>query len=243
MFRENILFSREVEELLVADIALSLAFALIFADFTSSYASLAYFLPIAFIVVPLTFVLHELMHKFVAQHYGAIAAFRYSPIGLVITLASSMFGFLIGLPGATVIYTNRFTRREDGIVSLAGPLTNFAIFAIFFIAGMLLYKGFLGNVLVTFSPYFTNYSYLHNFINVVLFISLWLAFFNMLPIMPLDGSKVLRWNKGIYAATMLVIFILLYLIVPLYSILFSLVFILVFALIFSMIYKGMMFRL
>jgi len=56
-----------------------------------------------------------MMHKLTAEKYGAIAGFRTSPYGLAITLLTSSFGFLFGIPGATMIYTNSFTRREDGI--------------------------------------------------------------------------------------------------------------------------------
>ena len=51
-------------------------------------------------------------------------------------------------------------------------------------------------------------SYLGYAINLTIFISILLAFFNMLPIYPLDGSKVLSWNKEVYFITMGTIFVL-----------------------------------
>ena len=36
--------------------------------------------------------------------------------------------------------------------------------------------------------------------SLAVFVNLWLAIFNMLPIPPLDGSKVLSWNKVIWAS-------------------------------------------
>ncbi|EQD44765.1 peptidase M50, partial [mine drainage metagenome] len=140
------------------------------------------------------FILHELMHKFVAQHYGAIAGFRTSTTGLLVTLATGAFGFLLGIPGATMIYTNYFSKRQNGIVSLAGPMTNFIVFGVFLAIGII-----FGNSLG---------GYLQLAVSFTLFISIFLAFFNMLPIYPLDGSKVLAWNKEIYMATMGVIFAL-----------------------------------
>ena len=41
-----------------------------------------------------------------------------------------------------------------------------------------------------------------------MFISILLAFFNMLPIMPLDGAKVLNWDKNVYITSIIIIFIL-----------------------------------
>ncbi len=243
ILREHLPYGSEIKDLLIADVVLTLAFALVISGGVSSLSSSAgiflYFIPISFIAVTLTFVLHELMHKFVAQHYSAIAAFRVSTTGLLITAATSLFGFLVGIPGATVIYTNSFTKKENGIVSIAGPLTNFAIFAIFFVTGLLLYPNFTGNVLSTFTPAVVHNTYLHNMINLVLFISILLAFYNMLPIYPLDGSKVYGWNKGVYVATLIVIFVLFTTVLPIISILVSLVFMLVIAFIFSVFYRGL----
>ncbi|MDE1856441.1 MAG: hypothetical protein KGH49_04395, partial [Candidatus Micrarchaeota archaeon] len=170
----NVVNSAELRDLLIADIVLSLAFAVAMSGGISaishSNVSVFYLLPLTFVAVSLTFVLHELMHKFVAQHYGAIAAFRTSTNGLAITLITSFLGILIGIPGATVIYTNSFTNRQNGIVSIAGPLTNFAIFAIFFAAGYLLIPHYLAGFSVSASN-----TYLENLLYFVPFISILLA--------------------------------------------------------------------
>ena len=236
MFRQSISIGSELKELALADIVLSIAFTLVLIGgirtAVSYPASLLYFFPISAVAITLTFVLHEMMHKFVAQRYGAIAAFKASRVGLIITLIPSMFGFLIGLPGATMIYASRFTQKEEGIVSLAGPLTNFAVFFVFLAIGMLVYPHFLSEVLASFTGT-SNLSYFHDMINITLFVSLILAFFNMLPIYPLDGSKVLKWNKLAYIGTIASIFALLILIVPLYSLIESFVIMFIFAAIFS----------
>ncbi|MEM3661565.1 MAG: hypothetical protein QXG73_01915 [Candidatus Micrarchaeaceae archaeon] len=238
--RQDISLSREAKDFAIADAVLTIAFTLAFvhgaAYLGTTWPLFIYFLPIIFIAVTLSFVLHEFMHKIVAQRFGAIAGFRTSITGLGITLLSSLFGFLLGIPGATVIYTSNFTTKEEGIVSFAGPLTNFSIFIIFLIAGIALYGNVLGSVYVTLTTPL-RISYLHNVINMVLFISILLAFFNMLPIYPLDGSKVLRWSKPIYIFTLAIIFVLFAMIIGLGAILFSLVFMLVFAFILSLFYR------
>ena len=200
--RYNISVTEELKDIVMADVVLILAFSFTEAGGVGSLAAnsktfmqtLVRFMPIAALAVTLSFVLHEMMHKFVAQHYGAIAGFRTSRNGLMITLITGFFGFLLGIPGATMIYTSSFTKREDGIVSLAGPLTNLAVFAVFLAALLLI------------APSQSSYAYIA--ISYTFFISIFLAFFNMLPIPPLDGSKVLRWNKPVYFATMGVIFVL-----------------------------------
>ena len=192
-FRPNITRTEEVKQIAMADAALTIAFSIALAGgIFGNLGDAIVLLPIAFVAVTLSFVLHELMHKYVAQHYGAIAAFQTSPMGLIITLGTSIFGFLFGIPGATVIYTNSFTVKQNGVTSLAGPLTNFAVFAVFF-------------VIFIFAPANTYFS---TMASIVMFISILLAFFNMLPIMPLDGSKVLRWNRKVYFSSLGVIMVL-----------------------------------
>jgi len=243
--RRNIVFKQEIKELIIADLALTLAFSLVMiggiGGLTYSLSIFLYFIPISFIGVSLSFILHEMMHKFTAEKYGAIAGFRTSPYGLAITLLTSFFGFLFGIPGATMIYTNSFTRREDGIVSLAGPLTNFTIFIFSLIIGLILFPHFLPNVLLTFSPN-TVYklSFIQNILNMILFISIVVAFFNMLPIFPLDGSKILRWSKPIYFATLLATFIFFLLVIPIISFIIWLFFMLLIAYIFSTFYRGLL---
>ena len=239
-YREHIPTWKEIREILVADIILILAFDLTIIGGISSlreyYPTFIYFLPITAVGVTLSFVLHELMHKFVAQRFGAMAAFMRSSTGSIITILSALFGFLIGIPGATVIYSNSFTRREQGYVSLAGPLTNFMVFLVFLAIGVLLYPNFLNNVLDTFGNY-ASLGYIQNMINFTLFISLLLAFFNMLPIPPLDGSKILAWNKPVFVAVILVIFILFVSIMPLFSFISMMAIWLVIAFLFSMFYR------
>jgi len=243
--RRNIVFKQEIKELIIADLALTLAFSLVMiggiGGLTYSLSIFIYFIPISFIGVSLSFILHEMMHKFTAEKYGAIAGFRTSPYGLAITLLTSFFGFLFGIPGATMIYTNSFTRREDGIVSLAGPLTNFTIFIFSLIIGLILFPHFLSNVLLTFSPN-TVYklSFIQNILNMILFISIVVAFFNMLPIFPLDGSKILRWSKPVYFATLLATFIFFLLVIPIISFIIWLFFMLLIAYIFSTFYRGLL---
>jgi Zn-dependent protease len=235
--------TREVEDILIADAALTIGFALVLSGGVFGVSSLGFILmlPIAFVAVSLSFVLHELMHKFVAQRFGAIAAFRKSDYGIIITLITSVFGFLIGLVGATVIYAPHFTRREEGYVSLAGPLTNFAVFAVFFVLGSIAFNGFSQNFLSALqTTSLTAGTYLRAVVGFTVFISIYLAFFNMLPIMPLDGSKVLRWSKPVYFTVMAVIFVLLFMITGL-ALIPSLVFILIIALVLSMVYRSIIF--
>jgi Zn-dependent protease len=219
--------SRELEDIIIADLALSFAFTLVLsggASGLSSSPNLIGLFVISFVAVTLSFVLHEMAHKYVAQHFGAIAAFRRSDSGIMITLLMSMTGFLIGLPGATVIWSDRFTKREEGYVSIAGPLTNFAVFAVF----LLLSVAFAGAR-----------GFVQQLLGTTMLVSLIIAFYNMLPIYPLDGSKVLRWNKPAYVIMLATLFALLVWLLGPSAVLYGLVIMLVIAFIISLFFRGM----
>ena len=124
-------------------------------------------------------------------------------------MITSFFGFLLALPGATYIYTNSFTKKENGYVSLAGPLTNFIIFIIFYILNI----AFFSNANVHLSN-LTLTTYAALAVQTTMFISILLAFYNMLPIYPLDGSKILAWNKPVYAILIVATFISLSIFIP-----------------------------
>jgi Zn-dependent protease len=44
---------------------------------------------------------------------------------------------------------------------------------------------------------------------IVAYFNAFLAVFNMIPVMPLDGAKVWKWNAGIYVVSMAFVVILL----------------------------------
>jgi Zn-dependent protease len=130
------------------------------------------------------FFLHEMAHKFVAQRYGCWAEFRYSTQGLMIALlVSGLIGFLYAAPGAVFI-AGRIDERQNGIISIAGPLTNVAVAAAL-LPLVIFLEGPISWGLYT-----------------VVYFNSFLAIFNMIPVMPLDGAKVLKWNAGIYLVAM-----------------------------------------
>lgn len=181
----------EIRDILVSWIALGVAFSFalagggitILATSDFSLSSAAYLLAISLVTVGPGFVFHELSHKFVAQRYGYWAEFRMWPMGLVLALVTSLIGFIFAAPGATYISGMNISRDENGKISVAGPLTNVAIAALF--TPFLLYNS---------SSLLSLVGYIGVRINV------FLALFNLLPIGPLDGAKVFRWNKLVWGA-------------------------------------------
>jgi len=137
---------------------------------------------ISLITVGTGFVLHEMSHKFTAQNYGYWAEFRMWPLGLVLALATSFLGLIFAAPGATYISGYRITTSENAKISLAGPLTNVGVAALFF------------------PLIFVNGTFFSELGAIGAYINIFLAMFNMVPIMPLDGAKVFAWSKVRWAA-------------------------------------------
>ena len=179
--------ARELRDLAVAWVALGVAFAVflnrgileaILAGSAPPEAALLA-LALALSTAGLGFLLHELAHKVVAVRFGQVAAFRAEYGLLFLTVVSAFAGFLFAAPGA-VVHRGRITDRENGLIALAGPVTNLLLVALFLplaLAG----PGLLGTVGTQ-----------------GLFINLLLAGFNMIPFGPLDGRKVLSWSLPVY---------------------------------------------
>lgn len=175
----------EAKEILISAGALAVAFGIAAAGgITKLSVSL---LAAAAVAVSLSFVLHELAHRFIARAYGAYAEYRMWAAGLVLALVFSLFGFVFAAPGAVVIHPKAdlwgtapvLTRKKTGIIALSGPLTNIAlagVFAALFVA--------------THAAVF----------KLAVMVNIWLALFNLVPLPPLDGSKVLAWDAKIWAA-------------------------------------------
>lgn len=127
------------------------------------------------------FLLHELAHKVVAIRFGQTAAFRADYTMLGFAVFAGLVGFLFAAPGA-VYHAGYVTERENGLIAVAGPLTNVALVVAFAPLFFLWGNGFLGEV-----------GQLGVTINAAL------AGFNMIPFGPLDGRKVLDWSKVVFA--------------------------------------------
>ncbi len=183
---------KEIKDLFAAWLIISIAFALLF---TSIKNILSFNFIIALIISAFTvgigFLLHELMHKKLAQKYRLWAEFRAFYPGLWLALLFSLFGFIIAAPGAVIIQ-GRITKERNGKISLAGPLTNIILAIIFLIPIFFINKEGI----------------IYLFFSYGLSINSLLALFNMIPVLPFDGSKIYYWNKSIYFITTLIALLL-----------------------------------
>jgi hypothetical protein len=123
---------------------------------------------------------HEIMHKLVSVKRGFYALFRIYPAGAFVTLITAVLPipFKVIMPGA-VVFSGPAGPRDVGLISLAGPVFNLSLASVL-----------LGINLVT--GYWV--------LEAIAELNLFLAFFNLLPIPPLDGEKVFRWSAKVWAA-------------------------------------------
>ena len=180
---------KEIRDLIISFIVIALGFTILYSNGDYSHVTLIF--PVVMIGVGAGFIFHELGHKFVAMHYGYYAEYELWPTGLLIALVSSFFGFIFAAPGAVVIYSNGMEKKTNGIISIAGPIVNIILGLIFF-----LILGSLGDFIYTETGAIV---YLICVLGTR--INFFLAAFNLLPIPPLDGSKVMSWSVPVWLIT------------------------------------------
>ena len=197
-------FSKEeIKNLAIAVSVLTVCFSVAFTSngifFGINPISILTYLPVSFLAVLTAFLFHEIGHKIVANHFGHPAAFHYSKQGLIFAgIVSILFGWLIAAPGAVYIFGHP-TKKENGMISLAGPLTNLILGFIFIVL-------FVSFAII--GIFFTLSNFLASSFLLVAIVNLFLGAFNMIPVIPFDGSKILKWNKPIYYT------LLIFLVVP-----------------------------
>ena len=152
----------------------------------------SYLLGILMGVIPslLCITLHELSHGYVAYKLGDPTAKNMGrltlnplkhldPIGLLMMLV-----FHVGWAKPVPVNMNRFRNPKKGmaITALAGPASNVLISVVFLALYGALYIPLMRSTAGT---------YLLQMISLTARMSIGLAIFNLLPIPPLDGSKIL----------------------------------------------------
>lgn len=183
--------SRELLDLLIAWIALGVAFMVFFAGGTpgalglldAGVGPLVVALVVSLVTAGIGFLFHELGHKVAAVNYDNVAVFRADYGMLFVAVMSAFLGFLFAAPGA-VHHRGQLTDRQHGLVAMAGPAVNLALAVLF--VPLFFIGGFLTLGIV------------ERIGSHGILVNLFLAAFNLVPIGPLDGNTVISWNKLIW---------------------------------------------
>jgi len=130
------------------------------------------------------FIIHELGHKFLAQFYRAWAEFRILFYGAVMTAISVLLPFKFIAPGVVWVSDN-LSQSRSGKVSWIGPLTNLAMGTGFLVAYLIPAIMDSANSILLAGVRFNGF----------------IAFFNLIPFMGLDGQKIFGWSKLVWVLT------------------------------------------
>jgi len=190
--------SREIIHIVVSLVVLTIAFT--YPELVPELMAIVAF------GVGTGFILHELAHKFTAQRYGYVADYEASPTGLILALGLSFItggGFVFAAPGAVMIrgkkamygYSDNVQmEKEFAYISVSGAVVNLLLAIMFLVVSLFITEPLASKVL-----------WWSAFINV------FLAGFNMLPLGPLDGAKVWRYNPllwGLVGIPAIILFVL-----------------------------------
>ena len=175
--------------------------------------------PSSFVIAVFEFVLlifslsvHECAHAWAASRLGDQTArlqgrvtlnpmYHIDPLGTLLFPALMIFGPLIGGMGGgflfgwakpTPVITRNFKRivRDDVLTTLAGPVSNLFLAFLGFVglAAIIKFQGHLPDA----ESVMTNVQGLFILCRLAILVNLALFFFNLLPLPPLDGSRILR---------------------------------------------------
>lgn len=162
-------------------------------EFKVNYVNIKNIMEIIFLIIILIFsvIIHEVAHGAVANYLGDPTAKHegrltlnpinhLDPVGsillpLLLVITQSPILFAWAKPVPVNPYNLKNPKKDMAKIAVSGPATNFSV-ALFF---SLLIKFFAipENLLIIFSG--------------IIFINILLAVFNLMPIPPLDGSKIL----------------------------------------------------
>lgn len=177
-------------ELLKAWAGTSLAFAIFSSGGEVFNTTFLMTLLIATVTCGIGFLLHELAHRAVARNYGAEAHFVANDGWLLISILVAFVGFFIAAPGA-VWHSGYLTKKQSGLIALAGPVTNLVLALVFLALGLVA-------SLADLPIFWGRVGWVGYYINA------WLGLFNMIPAGPFDGAKVIHWSPWVFGITVAV---------------------------------------
>lgn len=152
------------------------------------------------IVLIFLVMVHEVSHGLMAYRLGDNTAkemgrLTLNPIKHLEFFGSFLVPFIFIFSGSPFVlgwakpvpfnpFNLKNPKRDAALIALAGPVSNFLIALVF---------GLIVRLMAAFLPVATSAVLINifNLLSIVIFVSILLAFFNLIPIPPFDGSRIL----------------------------------------------------
>ncbi|MBN1923998.1 MAG: hypothetical protein JW791_04545 [Nanoarchaeota archaeon] len=180
---------KEVKELAISAIALAVIFSLRELLAGGSWIAVIFS---SLILISISLFVKMYSHKRVAEKYDCGAVYKFNYYLFIISLLIALItngGIVFAALGSIIISSSLYTRlghkfvnitqKESGLIALSGSMAN----VIAALVCLILYP--LSN----------------DFFQLGLNINIFMALFNMIPLPPLDGAKVLWWSRLVWFAT------------------------------------------
>jgi len=164
----------EIIEMIISTLILAFIFSL-----ERFSVNVVVFLYMLFLVL-ISFFPHFLIQKYFAKKLGYSAKYKIYFPSLLTSIFVSLTGFKLAAPGYSEILPYKFSDWKHSRIKIS----NEEIGKLCLIS--LLYNIFLSMIGIVFG-----FEILKN-------INAWIAFSNLLPVLPLEGAKILRWDFEVW---------------------------------------------
>ncbi len=171
----KILLAKDFRDTVLAILLLTLIFAYNFQNPVGTVNSV---IP-ALLAVGVAFFVNKIAHNLLASKFGCAAYYKLWLPGIIFGLLLMIMGFKFPVVGLIIVHpfafgrwgfkSRRLSMMEEGLVGFIGPASNIML--------AMLFSLFPGS-----------------FFSYMSFVSAYFAIFNLLPIKPLNGYRIIVWK-------------------------------------------------
>ena len=143
------------------------------------------------LVAGLAVILHDLVHRYMAWRHNVVTEYKFWFLGTgIMFLTALAFGVVYSSPSRLAINdTKDLTAKQQAVIYGAGPLMSVIVFIVFL-------------AVIPFGGYAATVGTLGASMNLLT------ATYSLMPFEPMDGKKVYKWNKLVWAVSFVSLMVL-----------------------------------